>query len=53
MNSEAVKELPVTARLPEADVRELEEMAKASDRSRAAELRRAVRAYLDNAKAAA
>lgn len=48
-----VKELPVTARLPEEDVKELERLAKEGDRTRSAELRRAVRAYLDAAKEAA
>jgi predicted transcriptional regulator len=49
--SAKVKELPITARLPVRDVRQLEKLAKASDRTRSAEVRRAVRTYLD-AKAA-
>lgn len=47
MSGEAVKEVPVTARIPVADVKQLEALAKAGDRSRAAEFRRAVRAYLE------
>ncbi len=46
--SDKVKELPITARLPVEDVRDLEKLAKASDRTRSAEVRRAVRIYLDS-----
>ncbi len=46
--SAKVKELPITARLPVKDVRDLEKLAKASDRTRSAEVRRAVRIYLDS-----
>jgi len=48
-------DLLVSARLPVEDVKALEAMAKAEDRTRSAELRRAVRVYLEvsNAKATA
>lgn len=41
------EELPVTARLPMPDVRKLEELAAQGDRSRSAEVRRAVREYVE------
>ena len=53
MSSQTAKEISVTALLPESDARDLERLAKEADRSRAAELRRAVRVYLENEKAAA
>lgn len=50
-----VEETPITARLPVPDVQKLEELAAQGDRSRSAEVRRAVREYVERheAKAAA
>lgn len=50
-----VEETPITARLPVPDVEKLEKLAAESDRSRSAEVRRAVREYVEKheAKAAA
>lgn len=46
------KELPVTARLPAEWVHRLEAMAAAEDRTRSAEIRRAVRVYLERSEKA-
>lgn len=46
MSGEVV-EVPVTARIPQADKDRLEELAARSDRSRSAEVRRAIREYLE------
>lgn len=41
------EELPITARLPMPDVEKLEKLAAEGDRSRSAEVRRAVREYVE------
>lgn len=46
-------ELPITARLPITDVRKLEKLADEGDRSRSAEVRRAVREYVERHAATA
>ena len=40
-------ELPITARLPLPDVEKLERLAQQSDRTRSAEVRRAIREYVE------
>jgi predicted transcriptional regulator len=45
--SEPVVEVPVTARIPEADKASLEALAAKADRSRSAEVRRAIREYIE------
>lgn len=41
----------VSAKVPSTDIQKLEEMARRSDRSRSAEVRRAIRAHIEWAEA--
>lgn len=45
--SDQVIEVPVTARIPESDRDNLQVLADRADRSRSAEVRRAIREYIE------